>query len=55
MGNPTLSAVYTNSGDRSPQPLPGLPFAGVEAQRIGAMLRVQPLLGDQATETRVRR
>ena len=55
MGTPTLSAVYTNSSDRSPQPLPGLPFAGVEAQRIGAMLRVQPLLGDQATETRVRR
>ena len=53
MGNPTMPEM-TTSWQKPPTKLPSLPGAEREAQQIAQLYNVQPLLGDEATETTVK-
>lgn len=52
VGNPTMPSVPLTPGD-PPQPLDPLPGAEAEAKAIGQLLKIQPLIGAQATEPTV--
>ncbi|MGB6014741.1 MAG: CHAT domain-containing tetratricopeptide repeat protein [Nodosilinea sp.] len=56
VGNPTMPTVWspTASGDYTESQLPALAYAGAEAEAIGNFLNVTPLLGNQATEARIK-
>lgn len=52
VGNPTMPSLSTQPGE-APTQLPSLPGAEVEANAIASLLKTQPLIGAQATETAV--
>lgn len=52
VGNPTMPSLRF-ALDQPPQPLPPLPGAETEAKAIAQILKTSPLLGSQATKTRV--
>ncbi|NET56892.1 MAG: CHAT domain-containing protein [Symploca sp. SIO2E6] len=53
VGNPTMPTVSLVPGEQ-PQQLSSLPGAQREAQAIAPLLNTQPLIGNQATETRIK-
>lgn len=53
VGNPTMPAIAYRAGD-TPSPLTPLPGAEQEVRTIGRLLNAPILLGDEATEPRVR-
>ncbi|NES01257.1 MAG: CHAT domain-containing protein, partial [Symploca sp. SIO1B1] len=53
VGNPTMPAVSISPG-KPPQQLSSLPGAEREAKAIAPLLNTQPLIGKQATETKIK-
>ncbi|NEQ67597.1 MAG: CHAT domain-containing protein [Symploca sp. SIO2D2] len=53
VGNPTMPAVSISPG-KPPQQLSSLPGAEREAKVIAPLLNTQPLIGNQATETKIK-
>ena len=52
VGNPTMPVI---ANEDQPEQLLPLPGAEQEAEQIGQMFNTQPLIGDQATETEIKR
>jgi filamentous hemagglutinin family protein len=52
VGNPTMPSLAWQPGEAS-QPLPSLPGAEQEANAIAKLLKLSPLIGDQATKATV--
>ncbi|NET34847.1 MAG: CHAT domain-containing protein [Cyanothece sp. SIO1E1] len=53
VGNPTMPSVW-NPKTKQEERLPSLRYAKVEAEAIGNLFSVQPLLGPEATEIRIK-